>query len=974
MRAFVTACYLVTVAPALGAQQPPDTLPPTTTRELTDSILGRLPLDGVEDGLRLLPGVTAGLTGAFGVRGGRPGDVAILVDGIPVGAGVRGSAAASLRRAFQDFAAQPALLGLNGVRRLSLTTGPGGASAPGGAGGVLRYATPSGSRGWDGAFLYSTDQPWGAGNGQGYNRLDAAVSGGGSAFRLFIAGTLTGAKSLAATPGSETVPVFVTAGLDTTIAVPSVIGDPLADTTYVDVLQFAVGRGDCDAFDQSDNPGIRDNYGVDCGRTRTPVTTNSTGQFLARVDWFGGATHLDVTAALAQDQARLFDYLNLYNAPQLGGERTSSRAVTLSAEHRFRVGDHPVDVRGYVSLQRDLAEGGPLDLDSEADSRDPAGGFLLSPLGFQYGFDAFPVNDELVDNYRRNTPGSRRSPYDLENPAQYALVDRWRDGAYGSFNFSEAGGPVGQLQLFEEERTVAGARVGLEVLRTHLDAGVDLTGYEVSNYTHSLASQPFSDVYRESPSAAAVWLEDRIVLGEGSALVAGLRWDRFASGAQRPWLHDPLFGVTDFFPRISTYGYDGDTWDPDLIEFREDQAHSALSGSVRFSYAPSSRFDIRAGIGSFARMPDLQAVYASVNTDWELTLGRQPWGSDLGFERDVLGEVGARYDAGSGFTVDGAIWTRSGSDQVLLTIVSPHDPLNGGPQEILQYVNSGGVEGFGLDLVASRRVGALTGWLGYSYQDLDRRMPDGAGGTFEASAAGSRPHTVTLAAMAVTPAGWREGSLVGTVFDRGAAAVAFRATSGAPYTSCDNVGSSTFTLSGDPCIGDAFVERNDRRLPSVRQLDLKLSKGFALGSRTLRAFLDARNLLGTENVARVFAVNGSTANQTALGEFTSELLISYQGEGASNGLTAGDGAIDLRFGGIADPRQGCANWVDFASRPAAPNCVALIRAEERFGDGDGIFSVGEQEEAAEALYRIQFDRSALLSSGSLVRIGVSFEL
>ena len=975
MKVLVVAAVLAIVsAPAL-AQAPTDGSPTASTRELDDSTIARLPLDNVDDGLRLLTGVTSGLEGAFAVRGARPGDLAVLIDGVSVGAGMRGSAADRLRRAFRDFAAQPLLLGLNGVRRLSLTTGPGSASEPGGAGGVLHYFTPEGPGRWEGAFLYSTDEPWGAGSGQGYNRIDAAGGGTAGPFRLYAAGSLTGAKSVAPAPGSDDVPLFVTADLDTTVAVPSIIGDPLADTTYVDVYQFAVGRGECDAFEQSSNEGIRGNFGVDCGRARVPATANSNGQALARVDWTGGATRVRASAVVAQDQRRPFDYLNLYHPLQLAAERTSSRAFTLAAEHQLRLGDDPVDLRGYVSLQRDKAERGPLTGESELDSRDPTGGFLLAPLDFEFGFDDFAVDAELVDNYRRNTPGSRRSPYEIENPAQYALVDRWRDGAYGSYGFSETGGPIGQLNLLEEERVVAGVSAGFDLLETRLTTGADLTGYDIRNYTHQLTSQVFSDVYIESPSAAAVWVEDRIGLGKGSQLVAGVRWDRFASGARRPWLTDPLFGITNFFPRTFSYGYDGTDWDPALVAFREDEAHAALSGSLRFSYEASPRFDLRAGIGTFARMPDLQAVYAGVNTDWELTSGQQPWGTDLDFERDALGEVGARYDAGRGFTVDGSIWTRNGSNQVILAVVNPHDPNNGGPQQMLQYVNSGGgVEGFGLDLVVSREAGWLTGWLGYSFQSLDRRFPDGAGGTFESDVAGGRPHTVTLAATAVTPAGWHAGTTLGSVLDRAALALAFRAASGAPYTSCDNVGSSTFTLSGDPCIGDPFAELNDQRLPSIRRLDLKVSKGFGVGSRTLSAFLDARNLLGTENVARVFAVNGSTSNATALGEFTSELLISYQQEGDNNGLTGGDGSIDLRFGGIADPRQGCDNWVNTASRPAAPNCVALIRTEERFGDGDGVFSVAEQERTAEALYRVQFDRSALLSAGRLVRVGLSLEL
>jgi hypothetical protein len=36
--------------------------------------------------------------------------------------------------------------------------------------------------------------------------------------------------------------------------------------------------------------------------------------------------------------------------------------------------------------------------------------------------------------------------------------------------------------------------------------------------------------------------------------------------------------------------------------------------------------------------------------------------------------------------------------------------------------------------------------------------------------------------------------------------------------------------------------------------------------------------------------------------------------------------------------------------PAAPNCVALIRAEQRFGNGDGLYDETEQRRASNSLY------------------------
>ena len=63
-----------------------------------------------------------------------------------------------------------------------------------------------------------------------------------------------------------------------------------------------------------------------------------------------------------------------------------------------------------------------------------------------------------------------------------------------------------------------------------------------------------------------------------------------------------------------------------------------------------------------------------------------------------------------------------------------------------------------------------------------------------------------------------------------------------------------------------------------------------------------------------------------------------------------------------------------ARDPAAPNCVYLIRAEERFGDGDGIFSVSEQQRASTAYYRSNFGRQAFLGAGRVARLGVRVSL
>ncbi len=66
-------------------------------------------------------------------------------------------------------------------------------------------------------------------------------------------------------------PIFVRAGVDTTVAVPSSTSAG-ADTTFVDVERYAVYTGKGDDFANSTNAGIASNYGYDAKGIRRPGT------------------------------------------------------------------------------------------------------------------------------------------------------------------------------------------------------------------------------------------------------------------------------------------------------------------------------------------------------------------------------------------------------------------------------------------------------------------------------------------------------------------------------------------------------------------------------------------------------------------------------------------------------------------------------------------------------------------------------
>ena len=149
----------------------------------------------------------------------------------------------------------------------------------------------------------------------------------------------------------------------------------------------------------------------------------------------------------------------------------------------------------------------------------------------------------------------------------------------------------------------------------------------------------------------------------------------------------------------------------------------------------------------------------------------------------------------------------------------------------------------------------------------------------------------------------------------------------------------------------------------VTEAELKLA---------VTAYLDVRNLFNFTNVLRVFSATGTTVNPTEqqIRWASDSSLFAAEAQASKAYPYGGGGAIDLTFGGRV--ASGCAAWVRADRRPAAPNCVYLIRAEERFGNGDHIFTVAEQRRASDAFYA--FDRGLQAFTGDPRRLRVGLEV
>lgn len=883
--------------------------------------LRQLPVDRLADLLALEPGVTSLDQGDLGIRGSGIDAIVGYVDGVPVTPGHRRGSALLGGSYFGD----PGVglgIGTNGFDHLLLYRGLAPVEFGNGRGGVLALATVGDcAPGVPLSAGLASDVLFGKGNGIGFNRLTLDGQGKLGKVALGGAAVVEGLESARLGLEQNDSPIFVANGIDTTVSNNGIA---------VDVLAF------------------RRSLGI-----RIPSSAGGSYTLQGRVGYPIGSGHqVTLSGFASQRQNRLFDYQNLYNPRQTRADRSWSRVITGSWSGPLRTSES-LKLRGeaHLSWQTDRLIGGPLSTSGEQDTRNPFGGFLVSPVDFRFDFENFAVNDELVRNFRTNS--GRLSPYDLSNPDQYQLIDRFRNNPYGLNGFSESGGPVGLLTLSRENRLVGKAVVSAARANLGARLGAEFTRYSIDFYESPLTSQAFSNAYRESPRASALFADLRYSLAP-IQVEAGVRFDHFRSGAARP-----------DFPRISSApGFDPAN---PAAGFIEDKGHSRVSPRLRVTATATPKLSVTGGIGALAQQPDLALVYAGINTDLSVTSPRSLYGTDLDYVHATIFEFGASYRPRERLGVEAVVATRQDNDLVRTELVAQLDPFTNNQADILRARNGGSSKATSVDLRIRQRFGGEgEAWLGYTYTDATEDPPAFSSSRVESAV--SRPHTLSGAVLYHTSA---ESRLAGGLFRNTGVYGALRVATGTAFTRCAGFDPANVSvLSGQPCstpIGDL----NGDRLPALKLVDLRITRHFTFGSVGLTAFADARNLLNSRVVTRVFATSGKTSSGAERLQTRDANLGEFAVEAQENGARQVDGTIDLSFGGAADPRAACGSW-QRGGAPSVPNCIYLIGAEERWGNGDHLFSVAEQTRAAEALYLVGRGLQNFTGPGRRVRIG--FEL
>ena len=661
------------------------------------------------------------------------------------------------------------------------------------------------------------------------------------------------------------------------------------------------------------------------GGLRRPFDWTTTRQLVGRLDVrYGTGSTVTVTGLAGDLQQRLFPGQDIMDPAIYGGRRVTGGVGIVNWRHALAPA---TALQLNLSYAREGAMSGPLDPETEVATRDPYLGISFSSLKFT-GDGILPGIDEVVRNVRTNS--GLRTPY--LNREDLRLAQPHRLNPYGMATSWPTSGVDRALTFIRERRLNVRGSVERRTGNHAVTAGLDFARVSVALYTSSLLRQAFMDVFSEQPSRVGAFVSDRLNIGEGGVLEVGVRIDRYAPGGELPKVPGRIYSNPDWSFNAST----SDTAYRNSVArvFSPVKTQTFLSPRLRFAIPVAPRASVRLGYSRVVEPPAWADFYRGANSDLDFTNTRDLFGRDVPFAVASLIDVGARLDVGPALMVEASLFRRESS--IYVGRILPYaDPLNSGDTvNIFSFATVPDATQWGIETKLDWQGNR---WLsGFAVYALGRRTI-GSGDPFTSQ-------LIAAAAIAELPA----GSLN--------AVVMMRAMSGAPYTRLLNNGTGTIT----PGInGFAAEPVNASRLPWTKVLDLRIGKTVRAGGRDWEVFVDARNVLNVRNVRALFAETGDVTNDVFRDQRLASEFANLTGEAANNGALQAGNTIDL---------TACGSWAD------PVNCVTLTRVERRFGDGNGLYTVAEQQAALNAFYQSVYGPSRFYNAGRTLRVGAELAL
>ena len=934
---------------------------------ISGALVGGLPVDDVRNIIAVQPGVVESGSGlGLSIRGGRPGEANVYIDGAPVRATNSGS--------------QRVNLGTNAVEEASVTTGALGVEFADAQSGVISFTTKAGGSKYAGAASWETDEPFGDAISVGFNRFEVNFGGPIPKVRnltFFLSTVMSGQQSDFRGFGQDRNPTYVMGGLDTTMVLSS--GQAVA------IPQFVQYSGQCPSGSDPANASrnaILNNYGVECQGRRFPMNWTTDATLQGKLQYtYGSGSRVALSGLSSGQQGRFWPGAAIGDPASFQGFHNWSRYLVLDATHTFiRGAERALSLNLNFSRQQDNQIVGPLDPAYEAGSRSPTLGLELGSIDFA-GFDnfPFPIGDDIIHNIRTNS--GLRVPLlnrdELRNSQPYRMNPYGlQSGGWRTSGFDVTG------TLYRETRYSGRGYIDFQANRyNRFQVGGDFIKTNLAYWSSGLLRQTFMDAYVVDPLKYGIFASDRLDLGD-VVLDLGARYDYYNSNA--------LFANTP--GRI----YTNPAWSPQAASnpdslaaaisrvFTPGIGHHAISPRIRVSFPVTENTGFRLSYSHQVQSPDFSTLLTGINNDLDFTNTNDVFGRDLQFGKSILFEFGVRHAFSQDMVLDVSAYNKDKVSDYTARIVPYADPFSPGDTinvNVLTNADFGNVRG--VDMKLDRRIGTyLNASVGYTFQlakgtgsdpfsylrTTSRQISQVTGSRVPPPQAilptdDNRTHNLVGSLGLTLPNDWRKGTTAGNVLRDVSVFATFRVVSGLPYTRQLNSGAGALApRQGFGLTATSTEPINASTMPWNTNVNLRLNKGFKLGNTDWTLYADMRNLLNIKNVTSIFVETGDVVNAKHREQTLSNEFANLKGEASINSALLSGDAIDL---------SGCGTW----SGAAGPvNCVMLRRTEARFGNGDGTYTLDEQTRALNGYYDAFNGPQWLYGAPRHIRVGfeVSF--
>lgn len=943
---------------------------------VSGDLIASLPADDIRNIISVQPGVVeSGSSLGLSIRGGRPGEANVYIDGAPVRSTNMGS--------------QRVDVSTNAIEEASVTTGALGVEFGDAQSGVISLTTRAGGSAYAGALSYNTDDPFGDAISVGQNRFEASFGGPVPSVKnltFFLSGTAEGQQSDFRGWGSEDVPRYVTGGIDTTVTLTS--GGQSRTTSIPTFVQYSGAcPGGSDANNSARNA-ILNNYGVECQGRRFPMNWTTDIRFQGKLQYsYGDGSRVFLSGVATGEQGRNAPGRSILAPSLFTGFHNYSRLAALDVNHVFtKSSERALSLNLNLSYQIDAQVAGPLDPEYEASTRSPILGMEWGTMQFA-GIAAmpFPITQQIINNMRTNT--GLRVPLllrdDLRNTQEsrvnpYGMETSWVEGGFEQ-----------TATLYHEKRFTGRATADWQMNRfNRFQFGGDLTKTQLAYWQSNLLRQIFMDAYVVDPIKYALYASDRLDLGD-VVLELGVRFDHYNANALFANVPGRIY-TNPGFNRTAAIG-NADSLAASVARvMTPSEGHSVLSPRLRVAFPVTEFTNFRLSYAHQVQSPDFNTLLVGVNNDFDFTNSNDIFGRDLQFAKTILFEFGVRHAFSQDMVLDVSAYNKDKVSDLAARIVPYNDPANPGDVanvNILTNADFGNVRG--VDFKLDRRVGNyVNASVGYTFQlargtgsdpfsylrTFSRQISAVTGDRVPPPQAtlptdDNRTHNIVGSLAITLPDDWRRNTTAGSILRNTSLFATFRAASGLPYTRLDPQG-GTGTLAVRTQFGlvsNAEETLNASTLPWTRNIDLRLTKGVKLGGQDLTVFADFRNLLNFKNIVNLFAETGDVVNANHRNQALDVEFGNITTEARNNQRLLANGDINLV--------PNCTSWTTTggANGPVV-NCIALRRVEARFGNGDGLYTLAERTAAFNAYYDAFNGPAQLYGEPRHIRIGFELNL